>query len=118
MKALVVYGAGLAVCSIVVFLPSARAPASEVETRSYLSAIERICVTGVTPETNKAHERVVAALAKEAQVIDTWVAGVFGGLLRRPQAIRTVDSNPHGTTMNFWGPRPPERAYAECVQTP
>lgn len=71
MNALIVYGAGLAVCSIVLFFPSERAPASEVETRSYLEVIQRICVSGVTLEAIRAHEQVVAALAKEGKVTDT-----------------------------------------------
>jgi len=117
MKTLVVYGAGLAACSIVLLFPSGRAPASEVETRSYLGVIQRICVTGVTPEANKAHEEVVAALAKEGKATDT--TGGTTGPVRRRQVIRTVESNPHGwTTTNLWGARAPERAYEDCVQHP
>jgi hypothetical protein len=117
MKTLVAYGAGLTVCSMVLLFPSERARASEVETRNYLKATESICVTGVTPEANKAHEDLMAALAKEESAIDT--AGGTVAPMRRRQAIRTVQSNPHGwTTANFWRPRPPELAYANCVQSP
>jgi hypothetical protein len=117
MKTLVVYGAGLVACSIVLLFPSTHAPASEVETRSYLEVIQRICVTGVTPEASKAHEQVVAALAKEGKATDT--TGGTTAPVRRRQVIRTVESNPHGwTTTNLWGARAPEHANAECVQSP
>lgn len=117
MKRLVVNGAGLAVCSIVLLFPSERAPASEVETRSYLEVIQRICVTGVTPEATKAHEQVVAALAKEGKATDT--TGGTTAPVHRRQVIRTVESNPHGwTTTNLWGARAPDHAYTECVQGP
>lgn len=118
MKTPVVYGVGLAVCSIVLLAPPARAPASEIETRRYLEVIERICTTGVTPEANKAHEQLVAALAKEGKVIDVFVFDQYGRRFTRKQAYRTVAGNPHGSTANFWGPRHPEVAYGDCVHTP
>lgn len=58
----------------------------------YYRAIEDICRTGVTPDIEQLYEDA-------RQAVD---AAGYGG----------------GRNNNFWGVKPPDRAYNECFQSP
>ncbi|MBI2160303.1 MAG: hypothetical protein HYU25_08005 [Candidatus Rokubacteria bacterium] len=58
----------------------------------YYRAVEDICRTGVTPDIVKLYEDA-------RQAVD---AAGYGG----------------GRDNNFWGVKPPDRAYNECFQSP
>jgi hypothetical protein len=67
------------------------------------------------------YARAVAAVDRRGSAVDgvPHFARVSGG---RPttskQLLRTTVTNPHGTTTDFWGPRPPELAWVSCTQAP
>lgn len=80
-------GAALGVAIVMVAVPGA---AQERELRAYRQALDRICITGVTPEIGRLYEAAVVAVdaAKRAA--------------RLPS--------------NFGSPRPPDLAYSDCYQ--
>jgi hypothetical protein len=60
--------------------------------QAYQAAVDRICQTGVTPEMERLYAELVRALE----------AAGYGA----------------GRGSNFGGPRTPEQAFLECVQSP
>ncbi len=84
---IVAKGAALGVAILMVAVPGA---AQERELRAYRQALDRICVTGVTPEIVRLYEAAVTAVdaAKRAP--------------RQPS--------------NVGSPRPPDLAYEDCYQ--
>lgn len=87
------------------------------EVAAYQRALTEVCKTGVTPELSPQYQRAVAAVAREASVVDVvpHIARVTGRTMTSKQFMRTT-TNPHGKTTDFWGPRPPDLAYANCWQ--
>ncbi len=117
MRTLGAAGAGLVLLGAVVLLPEGWGSAAEPETRTYQLALERICVTGVTPEVTTAYEQAVLAQARDAKVVEYTALHQFTGQpVRYRQATPVAESTPHGTA--FSGPKLPEGALAECVQNP
>lgn len=112
MRAIGITLVSLAALSLVVLATAA--PARAVE-HDHLKVVDRICQTGVPPQEIAGHEEYAAASAREGKVTENWVVGFPAGYFRRLQIISTTTS-PHGTTTNFWGPKPLERAYADCIQ--
>ena len=115
---LTVCGVGLAVFSLAVLVPGGSGSAQDAETSNYLRALERICATGVTPEANRASEQVVHARDRQGQVEEVVRYNLTRGVLGTGQMETRRTTTPHGEAINFWGPQPPERAYARCFQAP
>ena len=117
MNSSVATGAGLVLLGMFVLLPEGRGAAAEREIGTYQVALERICVTGVTPEVARAYEQAVLAQAREAKVSEYTALHQFSGQpIRYQQATRGAQSTPHGTTLS--AVKFPEDAQAECVQSP
>lgn len=109
------FALGLVLVSGILVALTAAAAADEVAT--YQRALAEVCTTGLTPELSEQYQRAVAAVNREASVVDvvTHFARVAGTTVTSKQLVR-VTTNPHGKTTDFWGPRPPDLAYANCVQ--
>ena len=95
---------------------TAAAAADEVTT--YQRALAEVCTTGVTPELSAQYQRAVAAVDREASIVDVvpHFARVTGRTMTSKQLVRVTTTNPHGKTTDFWGPKPPDLAYANCTQ--
>ena len=84
---MVAKSAAVAVAIVMGSIPGA---AQELELRAYRQALDRICITGVTPEIVRLYEAAVAAADTAKRVS------------RLPA--------------NLGSPRPPDLAYADCYQ--
>jgi hypothetical protein len=90
-------------------------PASGEPRADDLLAIERVCDTGVAPAAARHHAELLAVLAREGRQTDLRLASAAIPAGTHAQVVRTT-SGTHGPTRDFWGPRAPEHALAECVQ--
>ena len=88
------------------------------EVAAYQRVLAEVCVTGVTPELSAQYQRAAAAVDQEASVVDVvpHLARVTGSTMTSKQLVRVTTTNPHGKTTDFWGPKPPDLAYANCTQ--
>jgi hypothetical protein len=92
-------------------------PASGEPLGEHLPRIERVCDTGVTPAAVRRHAELLPVVAREGRQTDLRLASAATPGGTQAQVVRTA-SGSHGPTRDFWGPRAPEHALAECVQSP
>jgi len=91
------------------------------EVAAYQRALTEVCKTGVTPELNAQYQRAVASVDRDRAVVDTTTylpdySPAPGTPAPSKQSVRGT-TDPRGrTTINFWGPRPPDLAWANCWQ--
>ncbi len=107
---------GLVLVSGILVAFTSAAAADEVA--AYQRVLAEVCVTGVTPELSAQYQRAVAAVDREASIVDVvpHLARVTGRTMTSKQLVRVTTTNPHGKTTDFWGPKPPDLAYANCTQ--
>lgn len=79
---------------------------------TYWAAFDRACRGGDAAQLASHQTALAAELAQASTRTDLWLSPYSGvPAQRRPQLLRS-----NGRTTNFWGPRSPEHALADCVQ--